>query len=129
KQTVKKILATGKNIAGARILVMGATFKEDVSDIRNSKVIDVIKELRSYSAKVEVVDPHASNEEMIHEYQVELTPKIIGKYDEVIVAVNHKEYINLTESYFQELMDYQGILVDVKGIFRNKIKNLTYWGL
>lgn len=129
KQTVKKILATGKNIAGARILVMGATFKEDVSDIRNSKVIDVIKELRSYSAKVEVVDPHASNEEMIHEYQVELTPKIIGKYDAVIVAVNHKEYINLTESYFQELMDYQGILVDVKGIFRNKIKNLTYWGL
>lgn len=129
KQTVKKILATGKNIAGSRILIMGATFKEDVSDIRNSKVIDVIKELKSFSALVEVVDPHASSEEMEEEYHVGLTESISGKYDAVIVAVNHKEYADLTEDYFKSLMDEKGVFVDVKGIYRNKIKDLTYISL
>ena len=57
KTTVKKILAQGKNVAGAKVLVMGATFKENVSDIRNSKVADVVKELRSFMVDVEVDDP------------------------------------------------------------------------
>jgi len=129
KQTVKKILATGKNIAGSRVLIMGATFKEDVSDIRNSKIIDVIKELKSFSANVEVIDPHASSEEMMEEYHVELTDKASGKYDAVIVAVNHKEYASLSEEYFKTLMDNQGIFVDVKGIFRHKINAFTYLSL
>ena len=129
KQTVKKILATGKNIAGSRVLIMGATFKEDVSDIRNSKIIDVIKELKSFSADVEVVDPHASNEEMKEEYLVELTEKVSGKYDAVIVAVNHKEYASLSEEYFKTLMDEKGVFVDVKGIFKDKVKAFTYLSL
>ena len=129
KQTVKKILATGKNIAGSRVLIMGATFKEDVSDIRNSKIIDVIKELKSFSANVEVVDPHASNEEMKEEYLVELTEKVSGKYDAVIVAVNHKEYASLSEDYFKTLMDDKGVFVDVKGIFKDKVKAFTYISL
>jgi UDP-N-acetyl-D-glucosamine/UDP-N-acetyl-D-galactosamine dehydrogenase len=129
KQTVKKILATGKNIAGSRVLIMGATFKEDVSDIRNSKIIDVIKELKSFSADVEVVDPHASSEEMKEEYLVELTEKVSGKYDAVIVAVNHKEYASLSEEYFKTLMDEKGVFVDVKGIFKDKVKAFTYLSL
>lgn len=129
KQTVKKILATGKNIAGSRVLIMGATFKEDVSDIRNSKIINVIKELKSFSADVEVVDPHASNEEMKEEYLVELTEKVSGKYDAVIVAVNHKEYASLSEEYFKTLMDGKGVFVDVKGIFKDKVKAFTYLSL
>jgi len=129
KQTVKKILATGKNIAGSRVLIMGATFKEDVSDIRNSKIIDVIKELKSFSANVEVVDPHASNEEMKEEYLVELTEMVSGKYDAVIVAVNHKEYASLSEDYFKTLMDDKGVFVDVKGIFKDKVKAFTYISL
>lgn len=129
KQTVKKILATGKNIAGSRVLIMGATFKEDVSDIRNSKIINVIKELKSFSADVEVVDPHASNEEMKEEYLVELTEKVSGKYDAVIVAVNHKEYASLSEEYFKTLMDEKGVFVDVKGIFKDKVKAFTYLSL
>lgn len=129
KQTIKKILAKGKSIIDSRILVMGATFKEDVSDIRNSKVIDVLKEIESFSCKVEIVDPHADPEEYKEEYGFEITEKPTGKYDAVIVAVNHKEYVNMTESDFAELLTDKGILVDIKGIYRGKINKLDYWSL
>ncbi|MCB0484486.1 MAG: nucleotide sugar dehydrogenase [Flavobacteriales bacterium] len=127
KQTVKKILNTGKNIAGARVLIMGATFKEDVSDIRNSKIYDVVKELQSYRADVEVIDPLASSEELKHEYGFGLVKEPTGKYDAVIVAVNHQQYIKLDEKYFASILTPKGILVDLKGIYRNSIKQLTYW--
>lgn len=130
KQTVKKILAKGKHIQDAKVLVMGATFKEDVSDIRNSKVIDVITELKSFQVKVDVVDPHASSDEMMHEYGVGLIGQPTNDYDAIIVAVNHKEYKAMTEADFQAMMkDDQGIFVDVKGIFKGKIKGLEYWSL
>ena len=129
KQTTKKIIAQGKHIQDAKVLVMGATFKEDVSDIRNSKVIDVVNELKSFQVKVDLVDPHASSEEMEHEYGVGLVE--IGKnYDAIIVAVNHKAYKNLDETYFKSLMkDNQGVFVDIKGIYKGKIKDLEYWSL
>jgi UDP-N-acetyl-D-galactosamine dehydrogenase len=130
KQTVKKILATGKNIQDAKVLVMGTTFKENVSDIRNSKVIDVVNELKSFQVKVDLVDPHASSSEMEHEYGVGLVSKPTNDYDAIIVAVNHKEYMKLTESDFQNMMrDDKGIFVDVKGIFKGKINKLAYWSL
>lgn len=129
KQTVKKVLATGKNIAGARILMMGATFKENVSDIRNSKVSDVVKELQSYRADVEVVDPYASSKDLMKEYHFGLVDKPTGKYDAVIVAVNHAEYVDLDEAYFHSLMGVEGIVVDIKGMYRNTVKKLTYWSL
>jgi UDP-N-acetyl-D-galactosamine dehydrogenase len=129
KQTVKKILAKGKSIIDSRILVMGATFKEDVSDIRNSRVIDVVKEIESFSCKVEIVDPHADKEEYAHEYGHELVDAPTGKYDAVIVAVNHAEYVAMNESDFKNLMTDKGIIVDLKGIFRDKIKDLDYWSL
>ena len=129
KQTTKKIIAQGKHIQDAKVLVMGATFKEDVSDIRNSKVIDVVNELKSFQVKVDLVDPHASSEEMEHEYGVSLVE--IGKnYDAIIVAVNHKDYKNLDEAYFKSLMkDDQGVFVDIKGIYKGNIKDLEYWSL
>lgn len=129
KQTVKKIIAAKKNLTESRILVMGATFKENVSDVRNSKVSDIIKELRSFGLAVDVVDPHASSEELKHEYDFELVEKAGTGYDAVIVAVNHKEYLGLDENYYKSLLSEGGILVDVKGILKNKIKNLTYWSL
>ena len=130
KQTVKKILATGKHIQDAKVLVMGATFKEDVSDIRNSKVIDVVNELKSFQVKVDVVDPHASSKEMEHEYGVALVAHTTNDYDAIIVAVNHKEYKSLTEADFRAMMrDDQGIFVDVKGIFQGKINKMVYWSL
>lgn len=129
KQTVKQIIGKDKNVLKSKVLVMGATFKEDVSDIRNSKVADVVKELKSYGCKVDVVDPLASPQEIAEEYDFELSEKPQGKYDAVIVAVNHKEYRGLKEEYFKELMDKDGIVVDVKGIYKQDIKNLTYWSL
>lgn len=130
KQTVKKILSKGKNIQDARVLIMGATFKEDVSDIRNSKVIDIVNELKSFQVKVDLVDPHASSKEMEHEYGISLTEGFLTNYDAVIVAVNHKEYLSLTESDFRKMMkDDAGVFVDVKGIFKGKINELEYWSL
>ena len=128
KTCVKKIIAAGKNISKSKVLVMGATFKEDVSDIRNSKVADIVKELKSFGVKVEIVDPHADNGELMHEYGFGLN-KLAKGYDGVIVAVNHKEYITLTENFFKGILSKKGILVDVKGMYKDKIKELTYWSL
>src|ERR1041385_7917343 len=110
KTCVKRIIAAGKNISKSKVLVMGATFKEDVSDIRNSKVADIVKELRSFGVKVEIVDPHADSEELKHEYGFGLNK--IGKgYDGVIVAVNHKEYKNYDDKFFGTILSKNGILV------------------
>lgn len=131
KQTVKRILDQGKNILDARVLVMGMTFKEDVSDIRNSKVIDVIQELESFSVKVDVIDPHAEAQEVQKEYDLQLKDKAEEHgYDAVIIAVNHKEYQNYTEDDFKALMkDDKGVLVDIRGSYRRKIQDLHYWSL
>jgi UDP-N-acetyl-D-galactosamine dehydrogenase len=130
KQTVKKMIAQGKHIQDTRVLVMGATFKEDVSDIRNTKVIDVINELKSYHVSVDTIDPHASSEDMLHEYGISLISSIEKLYDAIIVTVNHKEYLKLDEDYFKKhLIGGNGVFVDIKGIFRKKITNLDYWSL
>lgn len=129
KQTVKKLIAAGKSISNSKVLVMGVTFKENVSDIRNSRVSDVISELKSYGVQVDIVDPYASSKELKHEYGFELTNNTSNDYDAIIVAVNHNEYLKYTEDYFKSITSENPILVDVKGIFRNKIKNMTYWSL
>lgn len=130
KQTVKKMIAQGKDMNEAKVLIMGATFKENVSDIRNSKVIDVVNELKSFSVKVDLVDPHASSEEMKREYGIELSKNIGSNYDAVIVAVNHEEYTKLEENDFLKYFkDGKGVFVDIKGVFKNKIKELEYWSL
>ncbi|NJK98767.1 MAG: nucleotide sugar dehydrogenase, partial [Bacteroidales bacterium] len=129
KQTVKKMIAADISIKNAKVLVMGATFKENVSDIRNSKVADVINELKSYGIAVDVIDPHASSEELHHEYGFSLIDKPGNNYSAIVVAVNHSQYCNLSEDYFMDLSAGPGILIDVKGIYRNKIKKLAYWSL
>jgi UDP-N-acetyl-D-galactosamine dehydrogenase len=130
KQTVKKVIAQGKVIQQSRALIMGVTFKEDVTDIRNSKVIDIVNELKSYQMSVDLVDPHASSEEMHHEYGVSLVSAPVDKYDAIIVAVNHREYAALDEAYFSSLMaTEQGVFIDVKGLYKGKIHRLEYWSL
>jgi len=130
KQAVKKLIAQGKHCSDTKVLIMGATFKEDVSDIRNSKVIDIINEFRSFQVSVDLIDPHASSEEMEEEYGVSLVSSASNDYDAIIVAVNHQEYLDLNESYFKNLLkDGKGVFVDVKGIYKNKIQDLEYWSL
>jgi UDP-N-acetyl-D-galactosamine dehydrogenase len=127
-QTVKKMIAADKTINRSRVLVLGATFKENVSDIRNSKVADVVHELQSFGVTVDIADPFADSDELKHEYGFCLS-EITGNYDAIILAVNHREYANLSEDYFVKLSRDNGIFVDVKGIYRNRIKKLTYWSL
>ncbi len=118
KNTVKKIIATGKDISKAKVLVMGATFKEDVKDIRNSRIADVVKELKSFSLAVDVVDPLADSHEVKEEYGFELTDKLANDYDAVIIAVNHKQFLNYDEDFFASILTPRGIITDVKGIYR-----------
>ena len=108
---------------------MGATFKENVEDIRNSKVVDIIRELKEFSLSVDVIDPHASSEEFKHEYGLEMTEKVGSNYDAVVIAVMHKEYCALDASYFTSITSKNPVFIDIKGIFRNKLKEFTYWSL
>ena len=129
KQTVKKMIASGVNSKDAKVLIMGATFKENVSDIRNSKVVDVVKELESFGVEVDVVDPYADSKEVQHEYGFSLRENPNGKYNAIIVAVNHKEYLEMDEKDFSDILEKGGLIVDVKGIYRDDYSNFKYWSL
>ncbi len=129
QETVKRIIAKGKDISKAKVLIMGATFKENVADIRNSKVVDVIRELESFGVRVHVIDPHASSKDVKHEYGFELETEVSKGYEAVVIAVNHKEYVGLSEEYFEGILSKKGIVVDVKGVYKGKISRLAYWSL
>lgn len=129
KKIVKKVLAQGKNILHARVLVMGITFKENVSDIRNSKVVDMVREFMDFGAVVDVVDPYASPLAVEQEYGIELKEQPGKDYDAIVIAVAHKDYIMLDENYFISLSNEKAVLGDIKGLYRHKIKNMAYWSL
>ena len=129
KKIVKKVLGLGKNILHARVLVMGMTFKENVSDIRNSKVVDMVREFIDFGAVVDVVDPYAYPAAVKQEYGIELKEQPEGVYDAIVVAVAHKDYLLLDENYFISLSAGKAVLGDIKGIFRHKIKKMEYWSL
>ena len=128
-EVVKKIIKAGKNVLNSKVLILGATFKENVSDIRNSKVADVVNELKTYGVLVDIIDPFASSEELEKEYGFTLCPQPGTNYAAIIVAVSHSQYASLPEDYFVSHCDEQGIVMDVKGIYRNKIQKLTYMSL
>ena len=129
KKVLQHIILNNGNVKDAKVLVMGATFKENVSDIRNSKVADVVKELLSYSLHVHVCDPHATSSELKHEYGFGLTTHLGNDYDAVIVAVPHREYKDLDDTYFASITKPTAMIADLKGIFRNNISSRNYWSL
>ncbi|MGB0930048.1 MAG: nucleotide sugar dehydrogenase [Chitinophagales bacterium] len=129
KRIVQMLIKKGKSIHESKVLIMGVTFKENVSDIRNSKVVDLARELQSFSIKTDITDSYASSAELHHEYGLSLVEDIGMDYDCVIVAVKHKEYIDLDESYFQSITSNSAILIDIKGIYHRKIKDMDYWTL
>ena len=85
-------------------------------------MVDVINELKSFSCHVEVIDPHADSEELKEEYGFELVPQSTGQYHAIVVAVNHQEYVSLTENNFKKQLSENGLLVDIKGIYRSKLR-------
>jgi UDP-N-acetyl-D-galactosamine dehydrogenase len=129
KKVVQHIIKYNGNVKTSRVLIKGATFKENVSDIRNSKVADVVKALKSYYVNVDVEDPYADSDELKHEYGFGLTEKTGNEYDAVIITVPHKEYATLDDGYFSGITKQHGLVADLKGVYRNKIKNRNYWSL
>ena len=129
KKVLQHIIQNSGNVKDARVLVMGATFKENVSDIRNSKVADVIKELKSYSLNVDVTDPHANSDELEHEYGFRLTDKLGSEYDAVIVTVPHQAYKDIDDAEFASISKPLAMIADLKGIYRGKINSRKYWSL
>jgi len=129
RKVVRHIISKVGDVKASKVLVMGATFKENVSDIRNSKVADVVKELQNFFINVDVVDAHADSDELKHEYGFELTAQPSNDYDAVIVTVPHEPYLGHDDVYFSTISKPHALIADLKGIYRNKIKNREYWSL
>lgn len=129
KKILQHIIQSSPNVKEAKVLIMGATFKENVADIRNSKVADVVQNLQTYFINVDVIDQHASSEELQHEYGFTLVNQPANDYDAVIVAVPHAAYQNLNEDYFISITKPTALVADLKGLYRNKIFNRKYWSL
>ena len=129
KTVVQHIIKNSGDVKASKVLIKGATFKENVSDIRNSKVADVVKALKSYYVNVDVEDPHADSDELQHEYGFGLTEKTGNDYDAVIITVPHNDYKDLDDDYFTGITKPHGMVADLKGIYRNRITKRTYWSL
>lgn len=129
RKVVQHIIKNSANTAQAKVLVLGATFKENVSDIRNSKVADMVRDLLDYSLQVDFVDCYADAAEVKHEYGLDTKAGIGTNYDAVILAVAHDEYKNFTEEYLLGITNKNALFADLKGIYRNKFSNIQYWSL
>ncbi len=131
KRLVQALIKRGKNPGSCKVLVMGITFKENVADIRNSKVVELVKELMSYSLNVHVLDPFASPNEVAHEFLLPLLDEPSSNYDATIVAVAHDSYRDLPRDYFLQLMNGHPILFDLKGLYEwgREEKEMLVWRL
>ena len=129
QKVLQYIIKHNGNVRNAKVLVMGVTFKENVPDIRNSKVADIVNTLSSFHLNVHVVDPLASSDELMEEYGFALSDKIDNDYHAVVLAVQHQQYKNLDASYFESITKENALIADIKGLYRNKIYNRVYWSL
>ncbi len=133
QKVVKLLIKAGKVVQNSKVLVMGITFKENVPDVRNSKVIDLVRELEEYGIQVSVYDPIANPDEVKKYYGIDLIKDIkeSAPYDGVVVAVKHKEFLDLTPEHFRELTKDNPVLVDIKAIYPKEefSKNFLYWRL
>jgi len=121
EQTIKNMIAAGSYIKGAKVNVLGLTFKENCGDLRNSKVIDIINELKSYGVEVYVTDPQAKSDEAVHEYGVPLLPwEELPRADAIVAAVAHKEFASLSMEDFGKKLVKGGAFIDVKAAFDAK---------
>lgn len=133
EQTVKEMIAAGSHIKGAKVNVLGLTFKENCPDLRNSRVIDVIHELISYGIEVHVHDPVPDQMEAMHEYGITLESwDQLPAANAIVVAVSHQEFINKALVDYQAKLSTKGVLVDVKAIFDPqavKAAGIPFWRL
>ncbi len=129
RNIVQRLAKLGHNLSQSRVLVLGTTFKENVADIRNSKIIDVVSELKAFGLAVDLCDPHASAAEFMHEYGEPLAANPSGRYEALVMAVVHREYLALTAQELAALAQPNCLLADLKGKFRDKAEGFHYWSL
>jgi len=133
QRTVKEMVRAGHNIRGSRVTVLGLTFKEDCPDLRNSRVIDIIRELEDYGVKVQVCDPHADPAEVVHECGVTLHPvKKPAPAAAVVAAVSHEQFRSWGVAELVRLMGENPLLIDVKGVYDQrafKAAGIRVWRL
>ena len=121
EQTIKHMIAAGSYIKGAKVNVLGLTFKENCGDLRNSKVIDIINELKSYGVEVHVTDPQAESDEAVHEYGVPLVAwDDLPRADAIVAAVAHNEFAALSMDDIAKKLVKGGAFIDVKASFDRK---------
>lgn len=126
RKIIKYVLRNSDN---PRVLVKGVTFKENVSDIRNSKIVDTVEELLAFNIHVDVQDPFAEHAEVKEEYGLQLTRQPGVDYDAVIITVPHDQYRQYDDAYFASITRAHGVVVDLKGIYKGKIHSRVYWSL
>lgn len=133
EQTIKQMIARGSHVKGAKVIILGLTFKEDCADLRNSKVVDIISELKTYGVDVFVHDPHGDSAEAMHEYGVSLTDWAdLPLANAMIAAVSHKEYAAMGVGELAAKLVEGGCFVDVKAAFDGAAlasAGLTVWRL
>jgi UDP-N-acetyl-D-galactosamine dehydrogenase len=130
KYVARKIITHVLRISGEpKVLVKGVTFKENVSDIRNSRIVDAVKELLAFNIHVDIEDPYAIEEEVHEEYGLHLTIQIASDYDAVIITVPHDQYKDLDDAWFTSITREGALIADLKGTYKNKIFNRKYWSL
>ena len=133
EQTIKELIKANCNVKGAKVNVLGLTFKENCPDLRNSKVAELIDELKSYGVELHIHDPVADAEEARHEYGVELESwESLPRAEVIIAAVSHQEFIEKSISDFQSKVIEKGCFIDVKSQFDQEALNkigLSVWRL
>lgn len=130
RYVARKIITHVLRISGEpKVLVKGVTFKENVSDIRNSRIVETVKELLAFNIHVDVEDPHAEEDEVHEEYGLHLARHLRNDYDAVIITVPHTPYKELDDAYFSSITREGALIADLKGIYKNKISKRKYWSL
>lgn len=133
KIRLKKLIVADKNIKGAKIAILGVTFKENCPDTRNSKVIDIVKELKEYDINPIIIDPIADKSEAKALYGIEIKNKeTLNDLDAIIIATGHEVFKDITLEEFNKMFRDKKIIIDVKGILEKEKyenNNYIYWRL
>ena len=132
KKTIKLLTNNDVKLPGARVAVLGVTFKENVADVRNSRIPDVIKELKDFGINVLVHDPIVDKQDLKHEYGIDLVEKEeLKDLDAIILAVSHDTYKKLGLNDYKSMLNEKAVLLDVKSILDEQEfkKNFLYWRL
>jgi UDP-N-acetyl-D-galactosamine dehydrogenase len=129
KKLVQALIDQGRNPGECKVLVMGITFKENVADIRNTKVVDLIRELEGYSLQVDVTDPHADPEEVEQKFGIRLQSELSTSYDAIVIAVGHEAYRNESDTAIARALMRASVIFDLKDIRCSHAEGALYWKL